>query len=150
IVDSSPADGLKIFGISPTARPEDKLSPKLKVNPRVGKAPIESVAFFFGEADKDHKIPEKSKKFPAVLEKDGKTWAPKDDLIVPPDVLGSQFLSAQVETATGVLMTTKEPIVVRAGGAVGGGGGLATIAGVLVYGDRKQPGLDVFLAKAKP
>jgi len=90
ILDSTPAEELKIANVPPKARPEDRLKPRLTLKPRANgtQAPIEKIAFFFGEADKEHKLPDKALKFDAVWDKAQDAYVPKEEMLVPADKLG--------------------------------------------------------------
>lgn len=154
VFDSTPAEGLKIVNVPAKARPEDKLAPKLQVTPRVKgmQAPIEKVVFFFGEADKDHKLPDKAAKIDALWDKVQNAYVPKEEMIVPAEQRGKMFVSAQVETATGVFMTGKQPLIVLSKDAKEDTGPdvLTTITGTITRGGLGQPNVMVTLVKAKP
>lgn len=152
ILDSTPAEDLRLSNVPAKTKPEEKISPRLQVKPRLRgvQAPIEKVYFFFGEADKEHKIPEKAAKFEAFLDKD-KFYVLKEDMVVPAEHRGKLFVSAQVETATGVLMSKKEPTTVRSADAKDGDADvLTTISGKVARGELVQKDVTVFLSKAKP
>lgn len=158
VLDSTPPEGMKIVGVPAKAAPEQAISPRLLVKKRTEKqAPIKirDVVFFFGEVDKDMKIPEPLVRVEATLEKeegDVMVFAPKADLIAPPETGKAIFVSALAETATGVrraektsLLVTTKPLVDEPKVAV-----LTTVAGLVLRGDLRQPGVSVVLAKAKP
>ena len=153
IFDSTRAEGLKILSVPPRSSPEAKLTPRLKVTPRTpGKqAPIDKVYFFFGEADSDHKAPEKTAKIDAVWDAKLEAYVPKEDVIVP-EQKGKTHFSAIVETATGIAMSVKQPLSIVSKDALNAAEPdvLTTITGQIVRGDLGQPGVTVILAKAKP
>jgi hypothetical protein len=150
ILDATAAEDLRIVGLPARAKPEERLKPRLTFKSRTTvQAPAEKIAFFFGEAGPDHKLPEKANKFDAVLDKDG-AYVPKDEMLVPADKLGKLFVSAQVETATGKLMTAKQSLTIATKTDNGGANVLTTITGVLKRGELAQPEVVVVLSKAKP
>lgn len=153
ILDSTQAEGLKITNVPAKARTEDKIVPRLTVTPRVLglQAPIDKVVFFIGEADKFNKIPEKTATVDGIYDKKLDAYIAKEEIIVP-DARGRVFISAQVETATGVLNSAKLPLIVLSKDAKDDTGPdvLTTISGVVVRGGLPQPNVMVTLAKAKP
>lgn len=155
ILDATPAEGLKIVNVPAKARPEDKLIPRLLFTPRLRgtQAPVENVVFFLGEADKDHKIPEKLVKIEAIYDKKLDAFVPKEEIIVPAEHRGKLFVSAQVETATGVFMSGKQSLVIVSKDLKDDAAlpdVLTTISGTVMRGGLAQPNVTVFLVKQKP
>ncbi len=153
IFDSTPAEALKILSVPARTAQEAKLTPRLKVTARApGKqAPIKKVYFFFGEADENHKVSDKSVKIEAVWDAKQEAYVPKEEMIAP-EQKGKTHVSALVETATGALMSTKQPLSIVSKDALNAADPdvLTTITGQILRGDLGQPGVTVVLAKAKP
>lgn len=151
ILDGTPAEDLTLDKLPLKTRPEDTLRPRLTVKERgPNQAPIEKVYFFFGEADK-HRVPDKAPKTDGVWDDALKAYIPGEDFIVP-ETRGKLYVSAVVETATGVPNSVKQPVYVYSRDFKEGGDDriiLTTISGTVQRGGRMQPDAVVVLQKVK-
>lgn len=158
VIDDSPTKILKLVDLPEKAAAGDKVRPQVRLegtgaNRGPDQAPIGKVVFFLGEADKNHKIPEKEKEnlVPATYDAKLGTWIASEDLVLPNDPRGKVVIGVHVVTALDVPNSGKQtiPLFDPKAAAAEEANKLCVVRGTVLHGERAQPKQDVYLAKAK-